>query len=458
MVASQELHRLNPLHGARLHPARRDLGTIDMNQLLKSRVVLTWSLALSGLIMILTSGHVASAADWPQFRGPLRTDVADESNLLKEWPANGPKLLWSAPGYGEGFSSIAIAGDRIYSMGDKGDGSFLVAADRSNGIILWAAPVGKPGGNYKGTRCTPTVDKDRVYGLGQYGDFVCCETATGKELWRKNFLKDFAGQHGGWEYTESPLVDGDRVICTPGGGRATMVAMNKMTGGVVWNGVVPGGDTAGYSSIVIAETAGIRQYVQLMANGLVGFSAKDGKLLWRYGERNDRFGSNTANIPTPIVQGEFIFAAAGYGRGGGLAKLVGSGGGVHAEEVYFNRDLQNKHGGVVLVGDYIYGDRDDSGSPWCAEWRTGKVRWRKEKSRVDGRGSVSVTYADGHLYFQYQNGVVTLAEASPDAYKETGAFRIPDAKDPCWSHPVVCGGRLYIRNQDTLLCYDVKRQ
>ncbi|MBS0265499.1 MAG: PQQ-like beta-propeller repeat protein [Planctomycetes bacterium] len=398
-----------------------------------------------------------SAADWPQFRGPHRTDVASEKNLLTEWPADGPKLLWSATGYGEGFSSIALVGDRIYSMGDHGDGSVLLAADRANGKVLWRAPVGKPGGNYKGTRCTPTVDGDRVYGLGQFGEFVCCETATGKVLWKKNFPGDFGGQFGAWQYTESPLVDGDKVICTPGGANATMVAFNKRTGDVIWKGIVPGGDTAGYSSIVIAETGGIRQYVQLMANGLVGFSAKDGKLLWRYGDKNDRFGGNTANIPTPIIQGEFIFTAAGYGRGGGLTRLVGSGKSVQAEEVYFSRDLQNKHGGVVLVGDYVYGDRDDSGSPWCAEWKTGKVRWRKEKSRVDGRGSVCVTYADGHLYFQYQNGVVTLVEASADSYKETGAFRIPDAKDPCWAHPVVCGGKLYIRNQDTLLCYDVTK-
>jgi outer membrane protein assembly factor BamB len=397
------------------------------------------------------------AADWPQFRGPNRTDVSDEKNLLKEWPSGGPTAVWSAIGYGEGFSSIAVVGDRIYSMGDQGDAAVLTASNRSNGKPVWSAPVGTPGGNYKGTRCTPTVDSGRVYGLGQFGDFVCCDATTGKELWRKNLEKDFGGRHGGWEYTESPLVDGDRLICTPGGNSATMVALNKLTGEVIWKGIVPGGDTAGYSSLVIAEAAGMRQYVQLMANGLVGFSAADGKLLWRYGDKGDRFGGNTANIPTPIVHGEYIFAAAGYGRGGGLIKLVGTAGGVDAQEVYFNHELQNKHGGVVLVGDYLYGDRDDGGFPWCAEWKSGRIRWKKDK-RTEAGGSASVTYADGHLYFLYDNGVMTLVKASPEAYQEVGAFKIPNARPPCWSHPVVVGGKLYIRNQDTLWCYDVAQR
>ncbi len=400
---------------------------------------------------------LAWAADWPQFRGPNRTDVSDEKNLLKQWPADGPPVVWNAKGYGEGFSSISVVGDRIYSMGDKGDGSFLTGCDRANGKLLWAAPVGKPGGNYKGTRCTPTVDGERVYGLGQFGDFVCCDSATGKELWRKSFQKDFGGKHGAWEFTESPLVDGDKLVCTPGGNDATMVALNKLTGEVIWKGAVPGGDTAGYSSIVISEAAGIRQYVQLMANGLVGFAAADGKLLWRYGDKNDRFGGNTANIPTPIVQGDNIFATAGYGRGGGLIKLVGTAGGINVEEVYFDHELRNRHGGVVLVGDYIYGDRDDNGFPWCAEWKTGKIRWKKDK-RTEGQGSAAVTYADGHLYFQYDNGLVALVAASPDAYKEISTFKIPEARPPCWSHPVVVGGKLYIRNQDTLWCYDVTQK
>lgn len=412
--------------------------------------VLTCLVCVGGLFSALW----VQAADWPQFRGPKRSDVSDEKDLLKEWPANGPPVVWKAEGLGEGFSSVSVAGDRIYSMGDKGDSSFLIALDRSTGKLQWENAIGKPGGNYKGTRCTPTVDGDRVYGLGQYGDFVCCETATGKELWRKNLKNDFGGRSGGWQYTESPLVDGEKLVCTPGGRDATLVALNKLTGDVIWKGAVPGGDTAGYSSIVVTEAAGIRQYVQLMANGLVGFAAADGKFLWRYGDQRDRFGENTANIPTPVVQGDYIFAAAGYGRGGGLIKLVASDGGIVIEELYFERSLGNRHGGVVLVGDYIFGDTDHSGVPWCAEWKTGKILWKRE-NRTNGRGSAAVTYADGRLYFLYADGVVALVDASPEAYREISIHRIPEPKPNCWAHPVVVGGKLYLRNQDALWCHDI---
>lgn len=395
------------------------------------------------------------AADWPQFRGPKRTDVSDEKNLLKAWPEEGPPVAWKGTGLGEGFSSIAVQGDRVYSMGDVGNSSYLTALDRKDGKQLWSTAVGKPGGNYKGTRCTPCVDGDHVYGLGQFGDFICCESKSGKEVWRKNLVSEFGGRHGSWEYTESPLVDGNKVLCTPGGQNAAVVAFNKLTGEVIWKGAVPGNDAAGYSSIVISEAGGVRQYVQLMANGLVSFNAKDGKMLWRYGEQQNRFGRNTANIPTPIVQGEFVFASAGYGRGGALLKLSGEKGSVSAEEIYFEPKIQNKHGGVVLVGDYIYGDLDDSGNPWCAEWKTGDLAWKRKGKRTEGQGSAAITYADGKLYMLYQNGVVALVAASPEAYQEISTFKIPDAHPPCWAHPVVSGGKLYLRNQDTLWCHDI---
>jgi len=194
-----------------------------------------------------------------------------------------------------------------------------------------------------------------------------------------------------------------------------------------------------------------------MANGLVGFAAADGKMLWRYGDKGDRFGGNTANIPTPIVHGDYIFATAGYGRGGALIKLVGTAEGISVEEVYFSNTVKNRHGGVVMVGDYIYGDLDDSGVPWCAEWKTGTIKWKKNKPS-EGRNSAAVTYADGRLYFQYQNGVVSLVDASPESYHEISSFKIPEPKRECWSHPVVVGGKLYVRSQDNLWCYDVTQK
>ena len=390
-------------------------------------------------------------APWPQFRGPNRDGLSSEKGLLPGWPSGGPPLAWKAPGVGRGFSSVAVAGGRVFTMGDKDGASHVFALDQKDGKPIWSAKVGKPGGSYAGTRCTPTADGDRVYGLGQFGDLVCLDVTDGREVWRKSLPADFKGKSGGWNYTESPLVDGDKLIVTPGGLEATMAALNKATGEVIWKGVVPGGDTAGYSSAVVSEGAGVRQYVQLMAGGVASFRAADGKLLWRY----ERFARNTANIPTPVVRDDLVFTAAGYGAGGALLRLVKDGDGVKAEEVYFSRDLTNKHGGVVLVGDNLYGDRDDSGRPFRADFATGKVQWRKTE-RTKGSGSAAVTYADGRLYFRYDNGWVALAAASPNGYKEISTFKIPNSSSNSWAHPVVAGGRLYLREQDTLWCYDVR--
>ena len=294
-----------------------------------------------------------------------------------------------------------------------------------------------------------------MYVLGQMGDLVCLTAADGKEVWRKSFKDDFGGQSGGWNYTESVLIDGDKLICTPGGSKATMVALNKMTGATVWQGVVgKGGDTAGYASPVVAEVGGVRQYVTLMANGLVGFAAKDGKMLWRYGSAGERFGGNTANIPTPIVRGDLIFAAAGYGRGAALVRVKGSGSNFTADEVYWNRALNNKHGGVVLVGEKLYGDSDDSGNPWQADFKSGKVAWKRTE-RGKGSGSASITAADGMLYVRYQNGWVSLVNPAK-GYDEVSTFKVPNGSGDCWAHPVVLDGKLYVRERDTIWCYDVK--
>jgi outer membrane protein assembly factor BamB len=389
-------------------------------------------------------------ADWPQFRGPHRDAHSPDTGLLAEWPRNGPPLLWKATGIGGGFSSVALAGGKLYTMGNKGDASFVVAVDVETGRVLWSQKIGKAGGNLG---CTPTVDGDHVYAIGQAGDLACLDAASGAVRWRKNFKKDFGGRCGGWNYTESPLVDGDRLVCTPGAKDATLVAFDKKTGEVLWKCAVPVDDTtAGYSSIVVAEVGGIRQYVQLLAAGVVGVAANDGKFLWKY----DRFARNTANIPTPIILGDHVFCSAGYGRGGALLHLVADGDEVTAKEVWFNERLTNKHGGLVVVDGYVYGDHDDSGAPFCAEVKTGKVAWQK-KGRGPGGGSASVAYADGHLYFRYDNGVTALVEASPEGYKEVSTFMIPKHSDHSWAHPVVAGGRMYLREGDAVYCYDVKR-
>ena len=401
------------------------------------------------LFALLSIATIAAAADWPQFRGPKRDDVSQETGLLKSWPKDGPKLVWRVKGLGHGYSTVSVVGDRIYTLGNFDRVSKILALSRDDGKIVWKADVGRSGGNLG---CTPTVDGDRVYALGQEGDLVCVGTSDGQQIWHRDLLKEFNGSHGGWNYCESPLVDGDRLIVTPGGKDATMVALDKKTGETIWKCAIPvKSSQAGYSSIVIAEVGGVKQYVQLLNGGLVGVST-DGKPLWQY----EKLGPNTANIPTPVVLGDHVLSVAGYGKGGALLKLTASGSEVKADEVYFKHELTNKHGGVVVVGDYVYGDTDDSGHPYCIEVKTGKVKWKRDREG-NGDGSAAVTYADGRLYFEYQNGTVALVEASPDAYKETGSLKV-DTDGPAWAHPVVAGGRLYLREGDSLYCFEVREK
>lgn len=404
------------------------------------------------LVLALCSFILASpanAADWPQFRGPKRDNVSPDKGLLKEWPAMGPKLVWKGAGVGQGFSSVAVVGDRVYTMGDVGPASYVMCLDRRTGRRLWGRPVGRSGGNYKGTRSTPTVDGKVLYALGQFGDLVCMDARTGRMYWKRNLPGQFGGQPGGWNYTESVLVDGNKLICTPGGRKATVVALDKRTGKLIWR--CPVGGKAGYSSVVISEAGGVRQYVQLLAEGTVGIDARTGKLLWRY----NRFAGNTANIPTPVVLENQVFTTAGYGKGGALLSLASTGAGINAKEEYYDGSLRNKHGGVVVVGDYVFGDYDDKGRPWCAEWNTGKIVWQK-RSRTRGQGSASLTYADGNLYIRYDNGYVALVPASADGYEEKGVFKIPNSSRNSWAHPVVIEGKLYLREQNIVWCYDVK--
>ncbi|MBO0699985.1 MAG: PQQ-binding-like beta-propeller repeat protein, partial [Zavarzinella sp.] len=415
-------------------------------------------LPLCFALLSLALPLLAAEPDWPQFRGPKRDDNSPDKGLLKSWPADGPPLAWKAEGIGDGFSSVAVVGDKVLTMGDAGDAGYVFAVSRKDGTNLWKAEVGKPGGGggYPGPRCTPTVDGDHVYALGQHGDLVCIGLADGKEKWRVNLRKDFHGSGGGWGYAESPLVDGDKLIVTPGGREATMVALDKKSGKPIWKGQSDNGESAGYSSPVISTAGGTKQYVTLTSKGVVSFSADGGKLLWSYGLTRDRFADNTANIPTVVLFDDpnRLFAAAGYGRGGGLVELSSEGGAIDAHEVYFTNKLSNKHGGVVRVSDYLYGDQDDSGHIWCAEAKTGKVVWWR-KDQADGRGSASMTYADGMLYVRYQNGWVSLVSADPKEYHEVSTFHVPNGKGNCWAHPVVIGGKLYVREKDVIWCYDV---
>jgi outer membrane protein assembly factor BamB len=388
------------------------------------------------------------AADWPQWQGPDRTRISKETGLLKEWPTGGPRLVWTANNLGTGYGSMAVAGDRVFLQGARGANSVVIALNRPDGKEVWSKPLGPietrmrtPQG--AGPRGTPTIDGDRMYVLTENGDLACLKT-DGSPVWQLNIVKEFGGSQLQWMISESPLVDGPHVVVSPGGPGAGMVKLDKMTGKTVWTSKELG-DTAAYSSITVADVQGVRTYMTFTAQAGVGVRASDGKLMFRC----KKAANGVANIATPIFYDNKVFFTSGYGAGAGLLDLTAKNGEVIANEVYHTTNMKNHHGGVVLVDGYVYGFNDLILT--CLEFGTGKLMWR---DRSVGKGSV--TYADGHLYVQSENNMVGLAEASPAGYREKGRFEIPDKGQMSWAHPVISDGRLYVRNQDTLLVYDIK--
>jgi outer membrane protein assembly factor BamB len=336
-----------------------------------------------------------------------------------------------------------VAKGKVYVMGARGRDEFMVAVDAKTGRISWASKVGGGGGGggYAGPRSTPTVDGTTVYGITSGGDLTAVDTTSGRAGWSKNLRRDFNGQVGNWAYSESPLIDGDTLVCTPGGRDATLVGLNKRTGAALWRCAVPGGDSAEYSSAIMAQVGTAKQYIQFVKRGVVGLDARTGRFLWRY----DRPANGTANCSTPIYKDGVVFAASGYGQGGGAARIAGG----SAAEIWFTRQLENHHGGVVLVGNHLYGTNNNT--LLCVEFATGRVVWQ---DRCVGKGSI--TAADGCLYVRSEQGPVALVQANPSGYRELGRFNQPDRSNRnAWPYPVVAGGRLYLRDQDVLLCYDV---
>lgn len=405
-----------------------------------------FALLLSMLVSQTGASTPIAQPDWPQWRGPDRTAISTETGLLKTWPAAGPPVVWSIASLGEGYGSVAIKGDRIYVQGVKDSQSSVFCLNRTDGKTIWVAPLGPRLGQDRGPgpRGTPTVENDRLYALAESGDLGCFKISDGSVVWRRNILKDFGGRNLKWLISESPLIDGDRVIVTPGGQGASIVALDKTTGKTVWT-TKELSDEAGYSSCVAADIGGVRTIIGFTGQAGVGVRASDGKLMWRYEPVSNR----TANIATPIVHDNKVFYTSDYGTGCALLGLKAEGGQVKAEEIYFSREMKNHHGGVVLLNGYLYGF--NSAILSCVEFATGKTVWR---DRSVGKGTL--TYADGQLYLLSENNVVGLAEASPAGYKEKGRFQIADQGWPSWAHPVVCGGRFYVRNQGTLACYDIK--
>lgn len=411
--------------------------------------------ALAAFVVWTLAAPFARGDDWPQWRGPNRDGISRETGLLTQWPQEGPPLAWKATGVGTGHSSVSVANGRIFTMGDGPDGSYVRALDEKTGRPLWATKLGKAGGggdgdpNRTGTRCTPTVDGDRLYVLGQYGELACL-TTDGKVVWRADLVQDYGGEVQRWAYAESPLVDGDKLVCTPGGAKGAMLALDKSTGKPLWQSK-EWTDQAQYSSPIIATIGGVRQYVQQTEKSVAGVAADDGRLLWKAGRPEGR----VAVIPTPLEKDGLVYVAAGYGVGCHAFKVTppaAAGGKFSVEPVYANKDMKNHHGGVILLGDHVYGT-NDPGILTSMDFKTGQVAWT---DRSVGKGSIVI--ADGRLYLRSEQppGAMALVEATPEGYKEAGQFSPPaPSGKPTWPHPVIANGKLYLRDQDTLLCYDI---
>jgi outer membrane protein assembly factor BamB len=414
--------------------------------------LLSWAILLSS----------ASADDWPQWQGPNRNAISKERGLLQQWAKDGPPLAWRINELGGGDSAPSVAAGQIFGMSNRDNNEVVWALSETDGKTLWMIPLGPafkqqvPQGK-EGPGCTPTVDGERLYVLGLGGELACLQVNDGKIIWQRSLTRDLGGREPRWSYRESPLVDGDKLICTPGAEGATLAALDKLTGNTIWKSEVPGAPGAAYASAIAIEFDGQREYVQFTARALVGVAASDGKFLWRYEHPANGMGINCS---TPVYHDGMVFATSAYSTGGGLVKLSkDANDGVKAEEVYFSKKMQNHHGGVILVDGCLYGANggNDGGALVCLDFETGKVLWDERADPEHRAPKGSVALADGRLYYRTEKGTMLLIEPNPKQYVERGRFDQPDrSKQPAWAHPVIANGKLYLRDQDLLLCYDIR--
>lgn len=413
------------------------------------------SLALVLLIAAFLPAPVS--AQWPNFRGPNGDDISPDTGLLKSWPDSGPAKVWVYENAGLGYSGFSIVDGKLYTMGTRGEDVTVVCIDVATGKEIWASAFSKDNGEgYNsgwghGPRGTPTYSDGRLYVLDPIGNVACINAVDGKVEWTKNLLKDFAGEMGGWGFAESPLVDGGHVILAPGGQKAGIVALDKTTGKTVWEATEVKPGKAEYATILATEINGVRQYVKFFETQVVGVDAKDGRLIW-----SSPWGGKVAVIPTPIIRGNEIYISSGYGIGCKLIRIEPDN---KVTELWDNKVMVNHHGGVIRVDDHLYGFSDAKGLI-CQNWKDGEMVWN-EKGQFTLKGAIHV--ADGRIYaLNEDDGTVTLVDASPDGYKQEGRFQLDplspnrNPKGKIWTHPLVIGGKLFLRDQEFIVCYDVK--
>ena len=427
------------------------------------------------LLPIVAMLSVAKADDWAQWRGPDRSGLSKETGLAKQWPAKGPEVVWKVEDIGQGYSAVVVRGDRLFTQGNIDGQGFVLCLNTQDGSVIWKTHPPTETEEYKhgkgnGARGTPTLDGDMLFTIGGGGDLTCLKADSGSVVWGKHLVKDFGGSRPGWGFSESPLVDGEKLIVSPGGLDGCVVALNKQNGDVIWRST-DASDFAHYSSAIVVESNGIRQVLQFTGGGgkrgggrrnssepvepkasetvisprIISLDAQTGHLLWSY----DKSANGTANVATPIFHGDKVFSSSAYGTGGGLVKLAKNGGGFTAEEVYFEKKMANHHGGIVLVDGYLYGF--GSGGLICMNFETGEITWQ---ARSVSKGSIF--YADGLLYCYGEKNEMALVAANPKEYIEKSRFEVPTGDQPTWAHPVVANGHMYLRDMQRLTCYNVK--
>jgi outer membrane protein assembly factor BamB len=400
-------------------------------------------------------------SDWPQWLGADRENRSKDTGLLQSWPEGGPKRVWRADGLGASFGAISVVAGRLYLLGDLEDACYLFALDEKDARIVWKTRVGPPRNTEKnmgwqGPRTTPTVDDDRIYVMSEPGDLVCFETASGKEVWRKSMVKDLQGEHSIWLYCDSPVIDGKQVVVKPGGKKGAIAGLDKGNGEVLWRSTELT-DTAEHTSLLPVTIEGVKQYIVFTMKSVSGV-ATDGKVLWHV----ERIG-DVAICTTPLYKDGIVLVGSSYTTGRATAFKVAKSGDAFKAEHLYDVDLANHHGGLVLVGDYVYGTGDykkgqdrANANLKCMELKTGKIVWENPSI---GKGSI--TFADGNLILHSEKpkeGLVALVEATPEGYKEKGRFSQPDNTGRnTWAYPVVANGRLYIRDGTGLSAYDVKK-
>jgi outer membrane protein assembly factor BamB len=410
------------------------------------------SIAIS---LVLTVAASVFAGDWAQFHGPNRDNKSLDKGLLKKWPEGGPKRIWETSGIGEGYSTVAISGNRIYTAGSV-NGDCVITALDSGGKKVWSKPNGKAWKkSYPGTRSTPTITGGLLYHLSGIGSLACLQADDGKAVWSVDIMKKFGGRNIIWGLAESPLVIDDKVICTPGGADVSMVALNRKTGKVIWK-CKGAGDKPGYASPILIEYKGLRQIVTAMSESIVGVRASDGKLLWRYPHKV----YFDENITTPIFHEGFLIVTGCVKKGTTLLKLNVSGESCSVKQQWHNPTLDNKQGGLILDKGRIYGyaELGSRSAPWlCIDFKTGRNISKSFPVRSSYKyPNACLTFADGMFYLYSDNGQMALARATDQGFEVTGRLKIKNpGKNPTWAHPVVCGGKLYIRYGDKLGVYSV---